>query len=264
MTRTKRVVKSRQSSLLPGSSVNPEGLRYLEVLVSELEVTLQNSLAMEHAMTDRLRRRADMWMNRIVQTVPMEELMQPFTEADREYLQPPSDVFSLPTSLAASSSSASAQSTSAEEKPSTSKRTRPRPAVASAKGKKVAKRSGVGKKTALEAASGPKLRKPVRKSSAASLGFHTPLARTRAAKGSLPVITPKFDIRKRPVSARAARQGETLLSLSGSPVETKGAVAPVHVHLSNKGRVVKLKAGNSMDDTVKQLCRVIQEYCGKK
>lgn len=247
----------------------------MEVLAAQLEESLDVALATEKAAVQQVCRRADMWYNDLLRTVPMEVLMQPSTKADiqfRERFIP--DAASLALSIVSSSSGFSSAaslstdgkaSTSADEKPSTLRQTRRRiGVVASAKGKRVAvkkKASPLG-----SCSSSAKPAKVARKASTASYGFHTPLARTRAARGSLPVVTPKFDIRKRPpASARMARQGEVLLSLSGSPIASKPAPAilPVHVHLDG-GQVVKLKAEPSNDDSVKQLCRAIQQFCGRK
>ncbi|XP_077540696.1 uncharacterized protein LOC144152968 [Haemaphysalis longicornis] len=267
MPRTKKP-RPRQSSLISGCTLDPAGLRYLEVLESQLQESLHAALAAEKAAVEQVCRRADMWYNDILRTVPMEVLIQPLTRADLEYREPYiPDAASVAVSLASSSSGfSSAASTSTERKPSTVTQTRRRVGVAaSAKSKRV-----VAKKKASPLGSGSsssaKPAKVARKASTASHGFHTPLARTRAARRSLPVVTPKFDIRKRPpASARAARQGEVLLSLSGSPIASKQAPAllPVHVHLDG-GQVVKLKAESSNDDSVKQLCRAIQQYCGRK
>lgn len=242
-------------------------MRYLEVLESQLQESLHAALAAEKAAVEQVCRRADMWYNDILRTVPMEVLMQPLTRADLEYREPYiPDAASVAVSLASSSSGfSSAASTSTESKPSTLTQTRRRVGVAaSAKSKRVAAKKKASPPGSCSSSAKPA--KVARKASTASYGFHTPLARTRAARGSLPVVTPKFDIRKRPpASARAARQGEVLLSLSGSPIASKQApvLQPVHVHV-NGGQVVKLKAESSNDDSVKQLCRAIQQYCGRK
>lgn len=270
MPRTKKF-KPRMSSLVPGSTFDPKALRYLEAMESELEESLQSSLASERAATEQVCRKVDMWYNNILRTVPMEVLLEPFSAADRECLKVP-DLGSIslaPTVASHSSCTASTSSeekpslASAEEQPSTARQTRRRVAVAaSTKGKRVA----VKKKLSPPGSSSVKPQKMARKVSTAGYSFRTPLARTRAARGSLPIVTPKFDIRKRPpATARAARQGETLLSLSGSPVASKpaGAVLPVHIHI-NEGQVVKLKAESGSDESVKQLCRAIQQYCALK
>lgn len=271
MPRTKKPLP-RQSSLISGSTLDPAGLWYLEVLERQLQESLHVALASEKAAVEQVCRQADMWYNEILRTVPTEVLMQPFTRADLEYREPyVPDAASMAASLASSSSGfSSAASMSTEGKQSsTLMQTRRRVAVAaSAKSKRVAakkKASPLGSGGS-SISSSAKPAKVARKASTASYGFHTPLARTRAARGSLPVVTPKFDIRKRPpASARAARRGEVLLSLSGSPIASKPAPAllPVHVHLDG-GQVVKLKAESSNDDSVKQLCRAIQQYCGRK
>ncbi|XP_077538795.1 uncharacterized protein LOC144151568 [Haemaphysalis longicornis] len=266
MPRTKKP-QPRQSSLISGGTLDPAGLRYLEVLESQMVESLHAALAAEKAAVEQVCRRADMWYNDILRTVPMEVLMQPLTRADLEYREPYiPDAASVAASLASSSSGfSSAASTSTESKPSTLTQTRRRVGVAaSAKSKRVAAKKKASPPGSCSSSAKPA--KVARKASTASYGFHTPLARTRAARGSLPVVTPKFDIRKRPpASARAARQGEVLLSLSGSPIASKQApvILPVHVHV-NGGQVVKLKAESSNDDSVKQLCRAIQQYCGRK
>lgn len=270
MPRTKKFKPQRVSSLVPGSSFNPKMSRYLEVLESELEETLQSSLAAERAATEQICRKVDMWYNNILRTVPMEVLLEPFKASDHECLKLPDiDAPSLAPTMASHSSCTASSSeekpslASAEEQPSTARQTRRRVGAApSTKGKRVA----VKKKLSPAGSCSAKPQKMARKVSSAAYSFRTPLARTRVARGSLPIVTPKFDIRKRPpATARAARQGETLLSLSGSPVASKpaGAVVPVHVHL-NGGQVVKLKAESGSDESVKQLCRAIQQYCALK
>ncbi|XP_077550949.1 uncharacterized protein LOC144164339 [Haemaphysalis longicornis] len=210
-----------------------------------------------------------MWYNDILRTVPMEVLMQPLTRADLECREPYiPDAASVAVSLASSSSGfSSAASTSTESKPSTLTQTQRRVGVAaSAKSKRVAAKNKTLPLGSSSSSSSAKPAKVARRASTASYGFHTPLARTRAARRSLPVVKPKFDIRKQPpASARAARQGEVLLSLAGSPIASKPApvLLPVHVHV-NGGQVVKLKAESGNDDSVKQLCRAIQQTCSLK
>lgn len=289
MPRTKKV-QQRQSSLVPGSCIDPAGLRYLEVLESQLEASLQSSLAEMQAVVQQVCRKAEMWYNDILRTVPMEVLMQPVTDADIEYREPYiPDMASLAQSVASTSSGfLSTASTSTDGKSSTLKQSRQRVGVtASTKSKRVAvkkkasppgscnakpakvARKVAGKKKKKASPPGSCSATPakvVRKASTASSAYHTPLARTRIAQKSLPVVTPKFDIRKRPpATARTARQGEVLLSLSGSPVASRPppALLPVHVHLEG-GKVVKLKAESGSEDSVKQLCQAIQQCCGRK
>lgn len=263
MPRTKKV-QQRQSSLVPGSCIDPAGLRYLEVLESELEESLRSSLAEMQALVQQVCRKSEMWYNDILRTVPMEVLLQPLTDADTEYREPYiPDAASLARSVASSFSGfSSTASTSTDRKASTLKRSRQRVGVAaSAKGKRVAV-----KKASPPGSCSSKPAKMARKVSTASYGYHTPLARARAARKSQLVVTPKFDIRKRPpASARTARKGEVLLSLSGSPVASRPppAVLPVHVHIDG-GKVVKVKAESHSEDSVKQLCRTIQQFCSRK
>lgn len=256
MPRTKKA-RPRNSSLLPGSTLDADTVRYLEVMVSELQCTMDSSIASVEAVANQICLQVDMWYDNIIRTVPEDILNRPYMEVLES-----GSVIPIPDTTALSSilsTTSSVSKTSADSKPSGSIKPRPKKLVASAKAKRAPSQRGSmagSKKKASDELASSKPRKMLRKAS-----MHTPTM-TRNAAGRLPVVTPKFDIRKRPATARKARQGETLLSLSGSPVHSKPVEAPVHVHIG-KGKVVKLVADTSNDLSVQKLCRAIQELCDK-
>uniref|UniRef100_A0A1E1XDZ9 Borealin C-terminal domain-containing protein n=1 Tax=Amblyomma aureolatum TaxID=187763 RepID=A0A1E1XDZ9_9ACAR len=256
MPRTKKGLP-RNSSLLPGTTLNPDSMRYLEVMVNELQCTMDSSIATAQAVVNQIHSQVDMWYDNIMRVVPEEILNRPYREFQNAgVLLPTLET----TSLSALSAASGATETSADSKSSTCKQPRLKKVAASAKAKRAPSQRGSmvagGKKKASDEPAGSKPRKMVRKAS-----MHTPIMMQRTA-GRLPVVTPKFDIRKRPATARKARQGETLLSLSGSPVNSKPVEAPIHVHI-NKGKVVKLMADASSSSSVQKLCKAIQSLCEK-
>uniref|UniRef100_A0A131YET7 Borealin C-terminal domain-containing protein n=1 Tax=Rhipicephalus appendiculatus TaxID=34631 RepID=A0A131YET7_RHIAP len=251
MPRTKKP-KPRQSSLLPGTALGVDQIKYLECMVRELECTLESSRLAMQEKVDRICRNADLWYDRIIRTVPEEILKRPFREVWDTAV--PITNISATSSLSVPSTSADTE-TSLDTNPLTATRARQRALVASAKAKKAAsqRRSTVSKKTSDVAPGAPKSAKKARK-----VSLRTPLVHTHSTAGR-PVVTPKFNIRKRPPSARPVRRGETLMSLSGSPVEAKPSAVPIHVHINN-GQVVKVTA---RDSSLNELCKAIKTLCDK-
>uniref|UniRef100_A0A023FSP3 Borealin C-terminal domain-containing protein n=1 Tax=Amblyomma parvum TaxID=251391 RepID=A0A023FSP3_AMBPA len=252
MPRTKKP-GPRDSSLLPGTTVSPDSIRYLELMVDELQCTMDNSVATARAIANRICSQVDIWYNNLIRTVPEEILNKPYMELrDSGYLFPMPDTTALSTFSATSSNA----QTSAESTSSASMQTRLKKLAASGKAKRAPSQHGSvarGKKKASDEPVGSKPKKMQRKAS-----MHTPV-RTRHTAGKLPVVTPKFDIRKRPATARKARKGETLLSLSGSPVDSQ-LVEAIHIHMAN-GKVKLTPAASS--SSVQELCKAIQGLCEK-
>lgn len=227
-------------------------------MVSELECTVESCIEASQGIADRICRNVDMWYDSILRTVPEEILNRPYMEV-WDSVSPIPDFSVATASASAASASSAATETSSHARPLTATRLRQKTAVASAKAKRAGSQrrsTGMKKKLTDEA---PGSAKPAKK--ARKVSMHTPVYPTRRGAG-LPVVTPKFDIRKRPTTARPVRRGETLLSLSGSPVEAKTSVVPIHVHI-NKGQVVKVMASNSGDSSVQELCKAIKNLCEK-
>uniref|UniRef100_A0A023FVV0 Borealin C-terminal domain-containing protein n=1 Tax=Amblyomma parvum TaxID=251391 RepID=A0A023FVV0_AMBPA len=255
MPRTKKAL-ARNSSLLPGTTISPDSIRYLEVMVDELQCTMDNSIATAKAIADNICRQVDMWYDNVKRLVPEEILNRSYMEVrDSGFIIPTPDT----TAFSAFSATSNGTETYADSTSSASMQPRLKKLAASAKARRApSQRASVagGKKKALDEPASSKQRNLMRKAS-----MHTP-AMTRNMTGKLSVVTPKFDIRKRPATARKPRQGETLLSLSGSPVNSKTVETPVHVHLGN-GKVVKMMADPSSKASVEKLCKAIQELCRK-
>ncbi|XP_050027083.1 uncharacterized protein [Dermacentor andersoni] len=256
MPRTKKP-KPRQSSLLPGCALGAEQIRYLECMVSELECTVESCLEATQGIADRICRNVDMWYDGIIRTVPEEILNRPYREVWDSV--PVAAVPDFTTALSAASASSASTETSSDARPLTATRLRQKTLVASAKAKRAGSQrcsTGPKRKVTDEAPGSTKPAKKTRK-----VSVHTPVYHTRKGAG-LPVVTPKFDIRKRPAATRPVRRGETLLSLSGSPVEAKTSAVPIHIHI-NKGQVVKVTASNNGDTAVQELYKAIKNLCGK-
>ncbi|XP_037280983.2 uncharacterized protein LOC119174252 [Rhipicephalus microplus] len=253
MPRTKKP-RPRRSSLLHGKALSPDQIKYLECMVRELECTLESSRLAMQEKTDRICRNVDLWYDRIIRTVPEEILKRPFREVWDTAV--PIMNMSATSSVSVASTSLPDGEVPPDPKPSTATTVRQRAILASAKAKKTAsqRRSAISKKKASDEALGvPKSTKRARKAS-----VRTPVLHTRTTTG-VPIVTPKFDIRKRPASARPVRRGETLLSLSGSPVEAKTSGVPIHVHVNN-GQVVKV---TTRDKSLNELCKAIKTLCEK-
>lgn len=257
MPRTKKP-KARQSSLLPGTALNVDQIKYLQCMVRELECTLENSRLAMQEKVDRICRNVDLWYDRIIRTVPEEILKRPFREV-WDTAVPITNISPATSSLLVASVSSADTETSLDTKPLTATRVRQRALVASGKTKQAASQrrsANLKKKASNEAPGAPKSAKKARK-----VSLRTPVMHTRTTTG-LPVVTPKFDIRKRPATARPVRRGETLLSLSGSPVEAKQSAVPIHIHINN-GQVVKVTASNTRDSSLNELCKAIKSLCDK-
>lgn len=245
MVRTKKQgARSRQPSLVHGAAISADQVRYLELLVEDVECTVESTLATSQAIVDRICRYTDVWYDHIIRTVPKEVLDRPYREVwDSINSIPTPDMSMAQASLSSSAGSSLVASNSGDCDPSTSKQLQRAKVVASVEAKKnrwtISKASKVPPK--------------------GSLG--TPLKQVcTSARAS--VITPKFDIRKQPTTARKPHQGETLLSLRGSPVSSKSPEAPVHVHV-DKGQVVKVIASNTSNESVKKLCEAIESLSKK-
>ncbi|XP_037518852.1 uncharacterized protein LOC119395907 isoform X2 [Rhipicephalus sanguineus] len=257
MPRIKKT-KPRQSSLLPGTALGVDQIKYLKCMVTELECALESSRVSMQEKVNRICRNVDLWYDRIIRTVPEDILKRPFREV-WDTAVPITNVSSATTSLSTASVCSADTETSLGTKPLTATRLRSKQVVASAKAKRAASqcRSANSKKKASDEAPGvPKSAKKARK-----VSMRTPVVHTRTTTG-LPIVTPKFDIRKRPATVRPARRGETLLSLSGSPVEAKPSAVPIHIHINN-GQVVKVVASNAGDPSLKELCKAVKNLCDK-
>uniref|UniRef100_A0A0C9R1T2 Borealin C-terminal domain-containing protein n=1 Tax=Amblyomma americanum TaxID=6943 RepID=A0A0C9R1T2_AMBAM len=255
MPRTKKG-HSRDSSLLPGTTVSPESIRYLEVMVDELKCTMDSSVAAAKAIAKQIHRQADMWFDNMMRMVPEEILNRPYMEVlDSGFIIPTPET----TAVSTAGATLNGTETSGDSTSSASMQSRLKKLAASAKTKRAPSQRGSmakGKKKASEEPASSKPRKMMRKAS-----MHTPTT-TRRMTGKFPVVTPKFDIRKRPITARKARQGEMLLSLLGSPVNSKTVEVTIHVHLNN-GEVMKVVADPNSNSSVQKLCKTIKELCKK-
>lgn len=227
--------------------------------MSELECTVERNCQAVQSAVDRINRSVDMWYDNIIRTVPDEILNRPFRELWDSSVPLPK---AFPSSITVSTVTPSPTDTelSSDMKPLTATRLRQKAVVASAKAKRAGsqRRSNVSKKKAADEM--PSAAKPPKRARKGSM--HTPLLHPRRAAGAPPIVTPKFDIRKRPTTARAARRGEILLSVSGSPVEAKPSNVPIQVHINNS-QVVKVVASDTTDPSLKELCKAIKNLCDK-
>lgn len=71
MVRTKKQgARSRQPSLVHGAAISADQVRYLELLVEDVECTVESTLATSQAIADRICHYTDVWYNHIIRTVP--------------------------------------------------------------------------------------------------------------------------------------------------------------------------------------------------
>lgn len=201
-------------------------------MVDELERCVEKYLEESQGICDQLCRKVDLWYERAINTIPKDLLNKPYREVYDIVSSIPEG--SLPTtSLTSGATTSGASETRKEKKKLTATRMREKRAATIEK-----------------------------KETEASVALPDP----PLPKGVFPtgptglVIRPKFDIRKPPTTARGARQGETLVSLKGSPVQVKTA-EPIHVHVK-KGKVVEVKTSNE-DPSVKELCKAIENMYKK-
>ncbi|XP_065311583.1 uncharacterized protein [Dermacentor albipictus] len=166
MPRTKKLgARSHQPSPLHGADTNSDQVRHLELMVKELECTLESTFATTQANARRICRNVDMWYDNIIRTVPKEVLNRPYKEVWDSISPSPTPDMSVATALLPSSAGSSVvASASADGEASTSKQPQ-----------------------------------------------------------------------KKPTTARKARQGETLVPLTGSPVSGEPPEVPVQVHI-DKGQ----------------------------
>lgn len=227
------------------TSLGPEELEYLQRMVCELQATLEKCRGAMEEKTDKICRNVDQWFNQIISTVPDEILQRPLRE-----------VWDTAAEILCVSPATPSVPKSLDSEPTTSKRLMKSIHGAKGKAKNAARQRGsfttenrASHKTLAGAKPGKK---------AAKVKLRAPALHIRTSTG-LPRITPKFDIRKPPATARSARKGETLVSLSGSPVREKSFTAPIHVHI-NKGRVVTV---TSRDPTMTSLCKAVKKFWDK-
>lgn len=202
--------------------MSSDRLRYPELLIQELELTMRTTEADMDAIVERTCTKIDNWYANILRTVPEEILNTPFREAWGNTLPATPQCSMASESLTSCAESAvsailAASNYLGEEPPNTEEMPHAEDA-ATAEAKKV----GEARSKPSRVHEKPRMRTTLTK---------------RDAGGRLPVVRPKLDIREKPANARKPRPGETLVSLRGSPVVCEGPDVPEGIQEDSEGKV---------------------------